>query len=259
VLACAANIRSTAGIDHGECALANELLTQSHHFAQPSDDGRPVRRFGTAFFDDLVRPHHPPQKVRRGIFTLLSEQYKEASRISTVRGWGGAQPYGNDRYRYSRHQASRITQLIPGAHLTMIHNAVTIQLGQITLYPIHWGETAAQCPTSVKIDLDKGVRVKFVTGALPRRRDPSLFDEVVPQDPEMVWVIFTGNHIEGGPLSSYVAKSKGYLPDGRLALIAIEPLLDSDTLNSPHDPTIYTPLPPPVQPKEPEIRLSLRS
>jgi hypothetical protein len=260
VLPCLTNFRSSPSVDHGGYTLSSDLSTHSDHFARPSRDGQPVRQYGPPFFDDLVRPYHDPQRVRRGLFTLLEEQYREAGRIRDVRGWGGAQPPGNDRYQFSRHQDSRIKQLIPGAHIALIRNAVTIQLGPVTLYPIHSGATAAQCPTSVKVKSnDKGVWSKFATGALPRRPHPTLFDESPPQKPEMVWVIFTGNHVDGGPLSSYVAKSKGYLADGRLALEAIEPLLKNDDDGLPYDHDSRVPVPSTVQTKEPAISLSLRS
>ena len=215
----------------------------------------PVRHRGDPFFDQLVAGLYSPALVRRVLYQLVQEQYEEADRISDLRGWGGAQPHGNDRYQYSLEQEKVLSRLLPGAALLRPKGSLLYRIADAVIYPMRYGTGATDCPTSARIDDASGIQQELAGGWFYEH--PTLFDPDPRTPPTVVWLLFTGNFVEGGPLASYLAQPGGALPDGRVEWLRIEPLLAGPASNSPEDPVREGPKP--ALPPEPAPKLRLRT
>ena len=219
----------------------------------------PVRRRGAPFFDALVDAIYDPASVRSALHQLVTEQYGEAERISGLRQWGGAQPYGNDRYQYSLEQQRRLSELIPGADLRRPSQSLLYRVGRAVIYPMRYGYSADDCPTDAKIDGTSDIQNRLAAGLYDET--PTLFDPTPGEPLVVVWLLFTGNHVEGGPLSAYVALPGGRLADGRIHWPNIEELLANGGSGppgapggqNPDDQEPDVPLPP-----EPALSMALR-
>jgi hypothetical protein len=230
--------------------------TQPSKSSQPlAGRPEPVRRRGDPFFDQLVAGLYSPALVRRVLYQLVQEQYEEADRISEVRGWGGAQPHGNDRYQYSLEQEKMISRLLPGAGLVRPRGSLLYRIAAALIYPMRYGSSAVDCPTSAHIDDASGIQQELAGGRFYDH--PTLFDPDPHTPPTVIWLLFTGNFVEGGPLASYLALPGGALPDGRVEWRRIEPLLTGSASGSPEDPMRDDPKPP--LPPEPTPKLRLRT
>jgi len=118
---------------------------------------------------------------------------------------------------------------------------------------LYQGET--DCPTSARIDDASGIQQELASGRFYEH--PTLFDPDPRTPPTVVWLLFTGNFVEGGPLVSYLALPGGALTDGRLECLRIEPLLTGSASGGPEDPVSDDPKPP--LPPEPAPKLRLRT
>ena len=215
----------------------------------------PVRHRGDPFFDQLVAGLYSPALVRRVLYQLVQEQYEEADRISGMRGWGGAQPHGNDRYQYSLEQEKVLSRLLPSAALLRPRGSLLYRIADAVIYPMRYGTDATDCPTSARIDDASGIQQELAGGWFYEH--PTLFDPDPCTPPTVVWLLFTGNFVEGGPLASYLAQPGGPLPDGRVEWLRIEPLLTGPASSSPENPVREGPKPP--QSPEPTPKLRLRT
>jgi len=219
----------------------------------------PVRRRGEPFFDQLVGARYSPELVRRTLHLLVQEQYHEAERISGVRGWGGAQPHGNDRYQYSLEQGRRLSSALAGAELLRPSQSVLYSIAGAVVYPMRYGRTAYDCPTSAQIDDTSEFQSELAAGHFYEQL--SLFDPSPATPRVVVWLLFTGNHVEGGPLAAYLALPGGRLTERRVYWPAIEPLLsdvggDGTEGLGPNAGSPSLPFSPP--PPEPSLKLQLR-
>ena len=215
----------------------------------------PVRRRGEPFFDQLVAGLYSPAFVRRVLYQLVQDQYEEADRISGVRGWGGAQPHGNDCYQYSLEQERTLSRLLPGAELLRPKQSLLYRIADAVIYPMRYGTSETDCPTSACIDDASGIQQVLAGGRFYEH--PTLFDPEPHTPPTVVWLLFTGNFVEGGPLASYLALPGGAHADGRLEWLRIEPLLTGPESGGLEDPVHADPKPP--VPPEPTPKLRLRT
>lgn len=229
----------------------SEPSRQARELARPE----PVRHRGDPFFDQLVAGLYSPALVRRVLYQLVQEQYEEADRISGMRGWGGAQPHGNDRYQYSLEQEKVLSRLLPSAALLRPRGSLLYRIADAVIYPMRYGTDATDCPTSARIDDASGIQQELAGGWFYEH--PTLFDPDPCTPPTVVWLLFTGNFVEGGPLASYLAQPGGPLPDGRVEWLRIEPLLTGPASSSPENPVREGPKPP--QSPEPTPKLRLRT
>jgi hypothetical protein len=128
------------------------------------------------------------------------------------------------------------------------------------IYPVHYGSSAYDCPTETRIDPNSDIQNRLADGIY--HEAPTLFDPEPYAPPVVVWLLFTGNHVEGGPLSAYVALPGGHLSDNRVKWLRIEKLIKTagqgpEEPRSPHDgPTSQSPQPP--LPPQPVLPLQLR-
>ena len=229
--------------------------------AEPLRPGRPrpgrpepVRRRGDPFFDQLVAGLYSPAHVRRVLYQLVQEQYEEADRINVLRGWGGAQPHGNDRYQYSLEQERALSRLLPGAQLLRPKGSLLYRIADAVIYPARYGTGADDCPTSARFDDTSEIQQELAAGRFYEH--PSLFDPDPYTPPTVVWLLFTGNFVESGPLASYVAEPGGALPDGRVNWLRIEPLLTGPSASgSAEEPVDDDPKPPLSPEPRPQLRL----
>ena len=166
-----------------------------------------VRRRGEPFFDQLVEDLYSPAIVRWTLHTLVQRQFIEAARIQGLRGWGGAQPQGNDRYQFSLEQAPVLAKALPGAELLRPSQSLLYKIANAVIYPMRYGSSAYDCPTSAQIDDMSYIQQELAAGTF--QCQPTLFDSVPYQPPKVVWMLFTGNHIETGPLAAYLALPGG--------------------------------------------------
>ena len=174
----------------------------------------PVRRRGEPFFDDLVGSRYSPLLVRRTLHGMLVEQYQEADRVQTVRVWGGAQAVGNDRYLYGLEQAPRLNAALPGAEFLRPSGSLLYGIADAWVYPMRYGDTADDCPTSAQIDDESQIQRMLAQGRF--HDTPTLFDPDPATPRKVVWLLFTGNAVEGGPLAAYLALPGGRLPNRRV-------------------------------------------
>jgi hypothetical protein len=220
----------------------------------------PVRRRGEPFFDQLVASTYSPQLVRRTLLLMIQEQYTEAARIHRLRGWGGAQTSGNDRYQYSLEQDRRLAAVLPGAQLLRPSQSLMYGIAGALVYPMRYGDTADECPTSAQINDVSQIQRMLADGHF--YETPSLFDPDPATDRKVVWLLFTGNFLEGGPLAAYLALPGGMLPERRVDWPHIEPLLSDSDADGHDDPDSGGDTPKtPVQPlplPEPTLNLQLR-
>lgn len=223
----------------------------------PAGRPEPVRRRGDPFFDQLVAGLYSPALVRRVLYQLVQDQYEEADRISGLRGWGGAQPHGNDRYQYSLEQEKALSRSLPGAELLRPKQSLLYRIADAVIYPMRYGTRETDCPTSACIDDASGIQQELAGGRFYEH--PTLFDPEPYTPPTVVWLLFTGNFVEGGPLASYLALPGGAHADGRLEWLRIEPLLTGPALGGPEDPVRADPRPPLPLPPEPAPKLRLRT
>lgn len=219
----------------------------------------PVRRLGDPFFDDLVAPYQP-RTVRRTLHELVRAQYAEADRISKLRGWGGAQPHGNDRYQYSLEQEQVLKKRLPGAEFRRPSGSLIYSIGRALVYPARYATDTAECPTLARIDEDSDIQLDFAEGRY--YEPPTLFDPEPSTPQKVVWLLFTGNHVESGPLSAYVAMPSGTVSDRWIEWSAIEPLIEDDEgdelMEQEPDPDSLSTPPSTQLPPEPPLPLSLR-
>ena len=216
----------------------------------------PVRRRGEPFFNQLVSGLYSPMLVRRTLHMLVQDQYAEADRIQGLRGWGGAQPHGNDRYQYSKEQESDLSAALPGAELLRPQQSLLYRIANAVVYPKRFGVRPDDCPTTAQID-DSEIQERLADGHFVQH--PTLFDPDPEIPPKVVWLLFTGNHLDSGPLVAYLALPGGRLPDRRVDWLGIEPLLadgdsgtDGDRLAGNSQPPAGPPLPP-----EPSLAINL--
>lgn len=156
----------------------------------------PLQRRGAPFFDKLVEGLYSPTQVRQALHQLLEEQYDEADRIAGIRGWGGAQPHGNDRYQYSLEQQRKLSNLLPGAEVLRPSQSLLYRIANALIYPTRYGSSSDDCPTLAQIDKSE-IQARLADG----RYDydpPTLFDPVPATPRTVVWLMFTGNNVEGG-------------------------------------------------------------
>jgi hypothetical protein len=196
---------------------------------------------------------YDPGDVRRTLYDLLRDQYAEADRIQGLRGWGGAQSHGNDRYQYSLEQERQLTARLPGAQLLRPSQSLLYHIADARVRPVHYGVHGDDCPTSTRPDPDSAVQAQLAMGSL--YETPTLFDLEPERPSKVVWLLQTGNHVESGPLSAYVALPGGLLPDGRIDWTHIEPLLDERQPGP--DGSSGEAKPGPIAP-EPTLHLTLR-
>lgn len=215
----------------------------------------PVRRRGEPFFDQLVGGLYSPQLVRRTLHGLVQGQYVEADRIQGFRVWGGAQPHGNDRYQYSKEQARELSVALPGAELLQPQQSLLYRIAGALVYPKRFGLRRDDCPTTAQID-DSEIQERLADGYF--MHEPTLFDPDPMTPPKVVWLLFTGNHVDSGPLVAYLALPGGRLPGRRVKWLGIEPLVtDGDT--RPDDEARNSQPPPiPSLPPQPNLALNLR-
>lgn len=219
----------------------------------------PVRRLGDPFFDALVTPYSP-SVVRRTLYELVHAQYAEADRINKLRGWGGAQPHGNDRYQFSLEQAQILKKRLPGAEFQRPSGSLLYSIGHALVYPMRYATNASECPTSARIDEESDIQLDLAEGRF--YEPPTLFDPEPSTPRKVVWLLFTGNHVESGPLSAYVAMPSGTVSDRWIEWSAIEPLIEDDQgdelMEQEPDPdSLSTPLSTQLPP-EPSLPISLR-
>lgn len=237
------------------CAVSNSEL---HAGATQAVALRPepVRRRGEPFFDHLVSSLYSSALVRRTLHRLIQGQYVEADRIQALRGWGGAQPHGNDRYQYSKEQAGDLSAVLPGAELLQPQQSLLYRIADAVVYPKRFGLRPDDCPTTAQID-DSEIQERLADGYFPYQ--PTLFDPDPKTPPKVVWLLFTGNHVESGPLVAYLALPGGCLPDRRVNWLGIEPLLaDGDTEPDEEEAGSSQPSPVPPLPPQPNLALNLR-
>lgn len=219
----------------------------------------PIRRLGDPFFDDLVAPYLP-RTVRRTLHELVRAQYAEADRISKLRGWGGAQPHGNDRYQYSLEQEKFLKGRLPGAEFRRPSGSLLYSIGHALVYPMRYATNASECPTSARIDEDSDIQLDFAEGRY--YEPPTLFDPEPSTPRKVVWLLFTGNHVEGGPLSAYLAMPSGTVSDRWIEWSAIELLIGDEQgdelIDQVPDPDNLPTLPSTQLPPEPPLPMSLR-
>ena len=186
----------------------------------------PIRRRGEPFFDQMVAGAYSPRHVRESLHHLIAEQYKEADRLSGLRGWGGAQPHGNDRYQFSLEQKRVLKRRLPGAQLLRPKQSLLYRIGSAVVYPMRYGSRKDDCPTTARIEDPSAIQRDLAGG---RYHEPlTLFDVETDTPPVVVWLLFTGNSVEGGPLAAYLAIPGGYHSDGCIELPQIEELLPGD-------------------------------
>jgi hypothetical protein len=257
---------SSAGLGVSDSAVPSDPATVLHVTdverstrATPRKVSRPepVRRRGEPFFDQLVEDLYPPALVRRALHVLVQEQYGEADRIAALRVWGGAQPHGNDRYQYSLEQQRRLSSLIPGAELLRPTQSLLYRIAGALVYPMRYGSSAYDCPTSAEIDDDSEIQTRLAAGRFDD--PPTLFDPPSFKPRTVVWLLFTGNNVEGGPLSAYLALPGGPLPERRIHWLGIEPLFTGSEGAAPDSPAPGQPPRSSPPPSEPSLPLRLRS
>lgn len=228
---------------------------------------QPITRIGEPFLDDLLAPHDP-LTTRRTIHDLVRDQYREADRIQKLRGWGGAQPHGNDRYQYSLEQAAQLRARIPGSDVLRPRNSLFYLIGQAAIYPIRYGKHADDCPTKLSLS-DSEIQVEVSEGIFNQQLN---LYSASSGKATVVVLMFAGNHIEGGPLAMYVGIPDGMKRDGRVNWMGLEPLLHGglgggngpvQPPSSPTDeyPTLHeyaTRSGDAPEPPEPAVNLSLR-
>jgi hypothetical protein len=213
-----------------------------------------VQRRGAPFFDQLVENLYFPAQVRWALQQLVSKQYGEADRIADLRGWGGAQPHGNDRYQYSLEQRYELSRLLPGAELLRPRQSLLYGIADALVYPHRYGASADDCPTQAQIE-DSEIQAQLADGTFFDDQ-PTLFDPEPSTPRVVVWLLFTGNHVESGPLSAYLALPGGRLPGDLVNWRRIEPLLASDL--PPEDPGPAGQVRPgPELPPEPKLPIRL--
>lgn len=225
----------------------------------------PIRRIGPPFFDDLIAPNSS-RTVRRALYRLVAEQYQEADRISGLRGWGGAQPHGNDRYQYSLEQKKKLFEVVPAAEWLRPKRSLLYRIGGALIYPIRFGVLADDCPVRATFDGISNIQAALASGESPYD-EPTLFDPDPFEPPTVVWLLFSGNHVESGPLASYVGLPDGMLVNGRIEWKALEPLVTDDESEDPGGPqAAVAPRPGPIDPTlpalltpEPELNLTIRT
>jgi hypothetical protein len=238
-------------------ATVSDLDRSVGQFPARARRPEPVRRRGEPFFDQLVASTYSPQLVRRTLLLMLQEQYTEAARIHGLRGWGGAQTSGNDRYQYSLEQDRRLGAVLPGAQLLRPSQSLMYGIAGALVYPMRYGDTADECPTSAQINDVSQIQRVLADGRF--YETPSLFDPDPATDRKVVWLLFTGNFLEGGPLSAYLVLPGGMLPERRVEWPRIEPLLDDSDVDGPEEPDWGSNTPKtPVQPLPPEPTLNLQ-
>jgi len=169
-----------------------ELHVDPNRLVAPRPE--PVRRRGEPFFNQLVGGLYSPALVRRTLHRLIQGQYVEADRIQGLRGWGGAQPHGNDRYQYSKEQASELSAALPGAELLQPQQSLLYHIADAVIYPKRFGLRPDDCPTTAQID-DSEIQERLADGHFTHQ--PTLFDPDPRTPPKVVWLLFTGNHMEG--------------------------------------------------------------
>lgn len=221
----------------------------------PRPGPEPIRSFGAPFFDDLVSHLYDPMVVRRALYTLVNEQHDEAQRIDTIRGWGSSRSYGVDRYEYGKEQDLRLKQLLPGAEMRRPNQSLMYAVGNALIYPKHYGHHAGDCPTRAYADARSFVQSQLASGQY--FYTPSLFEED-EGTPTVVWLLTTGNRVEGGPLTSYLGLPAGRSETGLISWRSLEPLLPSTHGGSEDPDSVAVPPPSPVQPPEPTLTLRLR-
>lgn len=216
----------------------------------------PVRRRGEPFFDQLVSGLYSPTSVRLTLHRLIQSQYVEADRIQGLRGWGGAQTHGNDRYQYSKEQAGELSAELPGAELLQPQQSLLYRIADAVVYPKRFGLRPDDCPTTAQID-DSEIQERLADGYFAHQ--PTLFDPDPKTPPKVVWLLFTGNHVESGPLVAYLALPGGCMPDRRVNWLGIEPLLANGSVGS-GDAKTRSCQPPsaPSLPPQPSLALNLR-
>jgi hypothetical protein len=216
----------------------------------------PVRRRGEPFFDGLVGGLYPPAMVRRTLHTLVQKQYAEADRIQGLRGWGGAQPHGNDRYQFSKEQASDLATALPGAEILQPQQSLLYRIANALVYPKRFGARPDDCPTTAQLE-DSEIQERLADGRLEHQ--PTLFDPDPETPPKVVWLLFTGNHVDSGPLVAYLALPGGRLPGRRVNWLGIEPLLAGDDTGSDDDRIVGNgqPLSFPSLPPQPSLAINL--
>ena len=217
----------------------------------------PVRRRGEPFFHQLVGGLYSSALVRRTLHRLIQGQYGEADRIQGLRGWGGAQPHGNDRYQYSKEQASELSASLPGAELLQPQQSLLYRIADAVVYPKRFGLRPDDCPTTAQID-DSEIQERLADGHFVHQ--PTLFDPDPEKPSKVVWLLFTGNHVESGPLVAYLALPGGRLQGRRVNWLGIEPLLadggagpDGNETEGSQPPSV------PSLPPQPNLTLNLRS
>jgi hypothetical protein len=214
----------------------------------------PVRRRGEPFFDQLVGGLYSPALVRLTLHQLVQDQYSEADRVHRLRGWGGAQPHGNDRYQYSKEQALDLSAALPGAEVLRPQGSLLYRIANAVVYPKRFGERPDDCPTTAQIE-DSEIQRRLADGHFEHQ--PSLFDPDPDTPPTVVWLLFTGNHVDSGPLVAYLAVPGGRLPGGRVNWRGIEPLLSDGDVGPDDDQGAGDAQPPSLPPVPPEPSLSL--
>ena len=116
---------------------------------------------------------------------------------------------------------------LPGAELLQPQQSLLYRIADAVVYPKRFGLRPDDCPTTAQID-DSEIQERLADGYFPYQ--PTLFDPDPKTPPKVVWLLFTGNHVESGPLVAYLALPGGRLPDRRVNWLGIELLLaDGDT------------------------------
>jgi hypothetical protein len=186
---------------------------------------------------------------------LIQDQYAEADRIHHLRGWGGAQPHGNDRYQYSKEQGGKLSATLPGAELLQPQHSLLYHIPNALVYLKRFGLRPDDCPTSTQIS-DSEIQERLADGHFDYQ--PTLFDPDPKTPPKVVWLLFTGNYLDSGPLVAYLALPGGRLPDRRIDWLGIEPLLNDGGIDPGEEESGgQSPTAPPVPP-QPDLALNLR-
>jgi hypothetical protein len=149
-----------------------------------------------------------------------------------------------------------LSRLLPGAELLRPRGSLLYRIANAVIYPTRYGRSADDCPTSARFDDASEIQQELAAGRFYEH--PTLFDPDPYTPPTVVWLLFTGNFVESGPLACYLALPGGALPDGRVDWRRIEPLLASPPdSGGPGDAVQDDPGPPP--PPEPTPKLRLRA
>ena len=146
--------------------------------------------------------------------------------------------------------------MLPGAEALRPSQSLLYRIADALIYPTRYGASADDCPTLAQIDETSEIQARLAAGRFDGDQ-PTLFDPEPFTPRTVVWLLFTGNHVEAGPLSAYLALPGGPLPGGRVNWLRIEPLLTGDV--PPGDPGPASQVPNiPTQPPEPSLILRLR-